>query len=66
MGEEGASLSSGSLRLYAIPNSSLLIPNLMQGWTDNYIRVARPYDPSLVNTVEDITLSEENIIRETL
>ena len=51
---------------HPIPNSSLLIPNLMQGWTDNYIRVARPYDPLLVNTVEDITLSEENIIRETL
>ena len=40
MGEEGASLSSGSLRLYAIPNSSLLIPNSAIGCVDLY-----NYDP---------------------
>ena len=35
---------------------------LIQGWTDNYIRVARPYDPLLVNTIEEVTLSEGNIV----
>ena len=40
MGEEGASLSSGSLRLYAIPNSSFLIPNSAVGCVDLY-----NYDP---------------------
>jgi len=34
----------------------------MQGWTDNYIRVARPYDPLMVNTIEEVTLSEGNIV----
>ena len=34
----------------------------MFGWTDNYIRVARPYSPSLVNTIEAVTLSESNIV----
>ena len=29
---------------------------LMGGYTGNYIRVERPYDPSLVNVVEDITI----------
>ena len=40
MGEEGASLSSGGLRLYAIPNSSFLIPNSAVGCIDLYA-----YDP---------------------
>ncbi len=34
----------------------------MQGWSDNYIRVARPYDPLMVNTIEEVTLSEGNIV----
>lgn len=38
----------------------------MEGWTDNYIRVAAPYNPSLTNTVELISLSHENIIRDTV
>lgn len=29
---------------------------MMEGYTGNYIRVRRPYDPSLVNTIVDITL----------
>lgn len=29
---------------------------LMGGYTGNYIRVERPYDPSLVNTIEEITI----------
>ena len=36
----------------------------MQGWTDNYIRVGRPYDPSKVNTVEEVTLTATNTIKE--
>ena len=29
---------------------------MMGGYTGNYIRVERPYDPVLVNMVEDITI----------
>ena len=29
---------------------------MMEGYTGNYIRVRRPYDKSLVNTIVDITL----------
>ena len=29
---------------------------LMGGYTGNYIRVEKPYDPGLVNTLEDVTL----------
>lgn len=36
----------------------------MQGWTDNYIRLSRPYDPSLVNTVTEEEIRLENIVRE--
>lgn len=36
----------------------------MEGWTDNYIRVQAPHDPSRVNTVETITLTQENVKRE--
>ena len=36
----------------------------MEGWTDNYIRVQAPYDPSRVNTVETITLTQENVKKE--
>ena len=36
----------------------------MQGWTDNYIRVCRPYDATLANSIENVTLSQENITRE--
>ena len=36
----------------------------MFGWTDNYIRVSRPYDATRVNTVETVTLTHENTIKE--
>ncbi len=36
----------------------------MEGWTDNYIRVQSLHDPSRVNTVETITLTQENVKRE--
>ena len=29
---------------------------MMGGYTGNYIRVERPYDPALVNMIEDITI----------
>ena len=29
---------------------------LMEGYTDNYIRITRPYDPALVNTLVDIVI----------
>ena len=37
----------------------------MQGWTDNYIRLCRPYDPTLVNTVEHLTITPDNIVCDT-
>ncbi len=36
----------------------------LHGWTDNYIRVSRPYDPALVNTVQSVTLSPGIIVRD--
>ena len=50
------------------PTSDLRPPTsaLMQGWTDNYIRVGRPYDPSRINTVEKVTITPDNILREDL
>ena len=29
---------------------------MMEGYTGNYIRIARPYDPALVNTLVDIVI----------
>ena len=45
--------------------SDLQLPTsaLMQGWTDNYIRVRRPFDPARINTVEPVTLTPGNIVR---
>ncbi len=37
---------------------------LMEGWTDNYIRVQAPYDEARVNTVQQVTLERENITEE--
>jgi threonylcarbamoyladenosine tRNA methylthiotransferase MtaB len=37
---------------------------LMEGWTDNYIRLTRPYDSSLVNTVTKEVIRPDNIVRE--
>ncbi|MBO4599985.1 MAG: tRNA (N(6)-L-threonylcarbamoyladenosine(37)-C(2))-methylthiotransferase MtaB, partial [Bacteroidales bacterium] len=36
----------------------------MEGWTDNYIRVGRPYDADRINTVESVVLTPDNIVRE--
>ncbi len=35
----------------------------MEGWTDNYIRAYLPYDETLVNTVTQVTLTPDNILR---
>lgn len=34
---------------------------LMEGWTDNYIRITRPYDSSRVNTIEEVEIECSNI-----
>ena len=39
---------------------------LMQGWTDNYIKVSRPYDSTCAGAVEPIVLTPDNIVRESL
>jgi len=35
----------------------------MEGWTDNYIRIGRPYDAALAGCIEDVTLTPDNILR---
>ncbi|MBR1785004.1 MAG: tRNA (N(6)-L-threonylcarbamoyladenosine(37)-C(2))-methylthiotransferase MtaB [Bacteroidales bacterium] len=35
----------------------------MQGWTDNYIRVQRPYDEARVGLTEQVMLAAENVLR---
>ncbi len=45
------------------PLTSHLSPS-MQGWTDNYIRVWRPYDAPLVNIIENITLTSDNVLND--
>ncbi len=37
----------------------------MQGWTDNYIRLCRPFSPTLANTVEQVTITPDNIVKDT-
>ena len=34
----------------------------MQGWTDNYIRLQRPYDPALVGTVTPYPIEKSTIV----
>ena len=36
----------------------------MFGWTDNYIRLSRPYDPALVGVVTPATIAPDNLVRE--
>lgn len=36
---------------------------LMLGWTDNYIRLCRPYDEARVGTIEDVKITNENIVK---
>ena len=53
--------AAASLSTFHFPLSTF-----MEGWTDNYIRVARPYDSAKTNTVENVTLTAENIVRQSL
>ena len=48
------------------PLSTLHSPlsTFMEGWTDNYIRLRRPYDPSLVNTVTLEPITPDNLVRD--
>lgn len=34
----------------------------MQGWTDNYIRLQRPFDPTLVNTITWETVDDSTVV----
>lgn len=36
----------------------------MQGWTDNYIRLCRPYNEACIGTIEQVTITSENIVYE--
>ena len=50
-----------------LPTANCQLPTVncqLHGWTDNYIRVSRPYDPALVNTVQSVTLSPSIIVRD--
>ena len=46
------------------PPSHSATQSLMLGWTDNYIRLARPYSPTLAGTIEEVEIRPENIVRE--
>ena len=35
---------------------STLRGGMMEGYTGNYIRITRPYDPALINTLVDIVI----------
>ena len=54
--------SEGSASKSKIQNPKFL----MEGWTDNYIRVCRPYGKELVNTIDNVTLSVDNVVLQTL
>ena len=34
----------------------------MSGFTDNYLRVAVPYDAALANTIAPVTITHSNIL----
>ena len=38
--------------------------SFMLGWTDNYIRLSRPYSPTLAGSIEEVEIRPENIVRE--
>lgn len=46
------------------PHQPINVSTFMEGWTDNYIRLARPYDPLRVNTVDNVEVRREDIVRE--
>lgn len=46
----------------SIHDSSDLSRPMMQGWTDNYIRVQQPFDPSLVGHITSATISPSTVV----
>ena len=38
----------------------------MQGWTDNYIRLSHPYDPTLAATVTIEEITPHNLVRDAI
>ena len=47
------------------PNLRPPTSDLMEGWTDNYIRLRAHYDPALVNTVTFETITPDNLVLDT-
>ena len=45
-------------------NSTPHSSSKMLGWTDNYIRLCRPYDEARVGTVEQMIITPDNIVYE--
>ncbi len=54
-GEKGIVLWEGK-RVQATPEQPSENGYLMEGWTENYIRVSRPYDKSKINTFEQVVI----------
>ena len=54
-GEKGIVLWEGK-RVQATPEQPSENGYLMEGWTENYIRVSRPYDKSKINTFELVVI----------
>ncbi len=42
------------------------VTTFMEGWTDNYIRLCRPYDAALVNSVTPETVEPANLVRDAI
>ena len=54
-GEQGLVLWEGK-RVQATPEEPSKNGYLMEGWTENYIRVSRPYDKTKINTFEEVVI----------
>lgn len=63
---EFAARFEGSTRPVLVEHTRHIDPDTgvatMTGFTDNYLRVAVPYNPALANTIIPVTLTHENII----
>ena len=55
---------SGKGAAASLPTLHSPLSSYMLGWTDNYIRLSRPYDEALVGTIENVEIKEDNIIYE--
>ena len=68
---ESTKIENGKMKMENSPNAAanlstfnFQLSTFMCGWTDNYIRVCRPYDAARINTVEQVELSHDNIVKE--